>query len=114
MSDKLGIPMKLRDLKLRCFAERESDGTWFAMCLQLNLYARGDSLNEAQRKLHDVMRSYITDALTEDAQYLDDLLPRRAPAYFYLRYAYVWCCVRIAHAKNMVKYNEALPLVPAL
>lgn len=92
--------MRLRDLKIRCFAEREGDGTWFAMCLQLNLYACGDSLAEAKRKLHEVIVSYMRDALTEDVQYIDDLIPRRAPLYFYFRYAFISCRVLIMREKR--------------
>jgi len=106
--------MKAGDLVLRCYAERERDGTWFAICLDLNLYSRSDSFPEAKRKLHTVVRSYIKDALTSDSEYIGDLVPRRAPLYFWLRYAYIWCAVKLHNSADGRKFKDYLPLVPAV
>lgn len=70
----------------RCYAERDSDGTWFAMCLDLNLYARGESLREVRESLDRVVRQYVSEAYGKDRAYLSDLVPRRAPMYFFARY----------------------------
>lgn len=106
--------VKPKELVLRCFAELEGDGTWFAMCLDLNLYARGDSMDEARRKLHTLIGSYLKDALTVDKQYIGDLMPRHAPIYFWFRYFFIWCLVRLHRVTRAVKFKEALPLVPAV
>lgn len=115
--DRATGPMHLKQLLLRCFAEKESDGTWFAMCLELNLYARGDSLTEARKKLHAVIVDYLRDAVTKDREYVGDLIPRRAPLWFYLHYAFIWCCLKIEHVKkeavHRVKFKEVVPLIPA-
>ena len=84
-------PLKLRDLVLRCYAEQEADGTWFTICLALNLYARGDSYEQARQKLHSVIAAYLRDAVTVDSEHIGDLIPRPAPLYFWLRYAFIWC-----------------------
>lgn len=108
--------LKLKNLLLRCFAQRDrQDGTWFVICLELNLYARADSFEDAKKKLHGVIASYLRDALTTDVAYLDDLVPRRAPLRFWLKYAFAWCCVKVGEqAGNFRKFKEALPMVPAL
>jgi len=106
-------PMKLKELVLRCFAEREADGSWFAMCLELNLYSRGGSFEEDRKNLHSAISSYLRDAVTKDREYIADLIPRPAPLYFWLRYLFIWCCVKFRDATAFRKFNEAMPLVPA-
>jgi len=113
-SKRAHSPMKLNDLVLRCYAEKDGDGTWFAMCLSLNMYARGDNFEQARRKLHSAIASYLKDALTKDAEYVGDLVPRAAPLYFWMRYAYIWLCVKVRDATTVRKFKEAFPLVPAV
>lgn len=105
--------LKLSDLVLRCYAEKDGDGSWFAMCLALNLYSRGDSYEHARKKLHDVISAYLRDAVTTDSRYIEDLVPRRAPLSFYVRYAFIWCCVKARAIGDVRKFKETLPLIPA-
>ncbi len=44
-----------KQLHLRCYAERDDDGSWFALCLDLNLYARSDTAKEVTNKLHEIV-----------------------------------------------------------
>jgi len=74
---------------LRCYAERESDGTWFAMCLDLNLYARADTAQDAQQNLHQIIVDYLDAVRDMPEQDRRALLPRPAPLRFRLRYAYL-------------------------
>jgi len=74
---------------LRCYAERDADGTWFAMCLDLNLYARADSPREAQQQLHDAIVAHLEAANEMAPEDKRDLVPRPAPLRFRLRYAYL-------------------------
>lgn len=108
--------MKPSDLILRCYLEKENEGTWFAMCIDLNLYARGDSDHEAKRKLHAYIKEYISEALTKDAQYIECLIPRRAPLSFRLKYHFISLLCTFHNAtRNCThsKFNEHLPVVPA-
>lgn len=108
------VNLKPNQLVLRCFAERDQDGSWFTMCLDLNLYARGDSYEHARKKLHSVIVAYLKDALAgPEKDYISDLIPRPAPLYFWLRYAFIWCCVKLRNVTNKRKFREFLPLVPA-
>ncbi len=118
--------MKLNDLILRCFAERDNDGSWFVMCLDLNLYARGDSFEEARAKLHGFIKDYFTDAVSKDVSYFHDLVPRKAPLYFFVRYYLIaiqclWrdFCRMIAHKSRVAAeeihrclFKESLPVRP--
>jgi hypothetical protein len=78
--------LKLKSLVLRCYAEQDNDGSWFAICLDLNVYARGDDFQEVQNKLSRRIHEYVSEALGEDSQYIGSLIPRKAPAYFWIKY----------------------------
>jgi len=100
------------DLLLRCYAERERDGTWFGICIDLNLAAQGDSFEEVRAKLHAMIRDYLADALTVDEQYIGDLIPRQAPLYFRARYHLLAGLERFRKATARRLFTEHLPLVP--
>lgn len=111
-----------QDLVLRCYAERERDGTWFTICIDLNLYARGDSMEEAREKLHAFILRYIREAFEEDRAHFFDLVPRRAPLYFRMRWQYIklMCKLqrlfdndnnnRLKPGSNSIPFKEQLPV----
>ena len=106
--------MKIDDLVLRCYAEQEKDGTWFAICLELNLYARGDSYAEARTKLNKLTSCYLKEAIEKDSQYFGDLVPRRAPLSFWARYICLKTLHRIfRHMTSKQEFTLPVPLVPA-
>lgn len=105
--------MKINDLVLRCYAEHEKDGTWFAICLDLNLYARGDSYEEARTKLNKLSICYLREAIEKDSEYFTDLVPRRAPLAFWARYHYAKIMSLIHRQSSKHKFTMPLPLVPA-
>lgn len=111
--------MQVQELKLRCFAEQESDGSWFAACIDLNLAAQGGSAEDVRRKLHAQIHDYIEDALTEDSSFFGDLIPRRAPISLFVRYHAIRVMNLIRrlrdHGKNCNRaclYTDFLPLKP--
>lgn len=107
--------VKLKSLVLRCYAEKDQDGSWFTLCLDLNLYARGDSFEHSRQKLHSVIVSYLKDAIAgPEKEYFGDLVPRRAPLYFWMKYFYILCCVKLRDVTSVRRFIEALPLVPAV
>lgn len=114
-------------LTVRCMAWCER-GQWVAACIDLTLAAQASSLNEAKRKLHGQIFSYVNEAMTIDQRHAEQLLSRRAPLRDRLRYAF-WVGVknrpRLRHAVNVaiaqvglaisrkLAYSEPLPLRPA-
>jgi hypothetical protein len=109
--------MNPQQLLLRCYAEREPDGKWFAICLDLNLATEAGTQHEATEKLHAQIVSYVREALTVDAKYASHLLPRRAPMSFFIRY-YWMQLLSLVGALTPGKgkgrpFTEPLPLVPA-
>lgn len=105
--------LKPEQLRLRCYAELDHDGTWFVMCIDLNLYARADSYHDARKKLHAIIVEYIQEALTVDSQHIADLVPRRAPVSFVLRYYWIKFlhqCWKAARDVKRKLFFEALPV----
>lgn len=74
---------------LRCFVEKQPGGVWESICLDLNLHAHGNTWILAKTNLHENICQYIEEAETEDSDYINDLIPRYAPMYFWVRY--YWC-----------------------
>ena len=109
--------MKVPEIVLRCYAEPDpDDGTWFAMCIDLNLYSRADSFDEAAKKLKVIIGEYVRDALTVDVEHWSDLIPRRAPLSFVARYHYIRILVHCIGAARWFRsrlFESHLPVVPA-
>jgi len=96
--------------------EKQPDGSWFAICLDLTVHAHGDNQELARENLRGRIHQYVYDALTEDADYIGDLIPRRAPLYFWARYywyAFLYRCMHIVSNDQTKLFNDHLPLVPA-
>lgn len=77
------------DRRLRCYLRRSgrNRGRWVAHCIDLNLWAVGDSMDAAKRSLEDAIRGYVRTVLrTKDVESIARLLNRRAP----LRYVALW------------------------
>lgn len=106
--------IKLGELVLPCYAEQESDGSWFAICLELNLYARGDNFQEARSKLNRLIRAYLQEAVSKHADYISDLIPRRAPFYFWARYYLIKALSSIHRLASKQEFKLPLPVVPAV
>lgn len=107
--------MRAPDLVLRCYAEKQ-EHDWVAVCLDLNLAAQGESFREVRHKLSDMICEYVNDAVVgQDKEFAPQLLKRRAPLYFWLKY------YRIYFQSGMVKvgnnfrklFSETLPLTPS-
>lgn len=81
--------MANRTLVLRCFAERDDDGSWLAICLDLNLYSRGRSAEEVEQRLHQAIGEYVELVRTYPAEDRERLMARPAPWRFRARYAWL-------------------------
>ncbi len=90
------------------------------ICLDFNLAAQADTLDEAQKKLHQMIKSYIADVLSEDGPdraHAKHLLRRRAPLVFWIKY-YVFSVLSRIRGKNgnegnRIAISDPLPMIPA-
>ena len=119
-------PMRPITLTVRCMAWCEGN-QWVAACIDLTLAAQAGTLEEARRKLHAQINTYVREALTVDKAHAEQLLSRRAPLVDQLRYVF-WMALkhrprlrrtlrsiveRIGLARGRkVAYSEPLPLMP--
>lgn len=100
--------MRLSDLNLRCYADQEKYKSWYAICIDLNLFAQGNSLEEVKMKLQRMIADYTAEAFTADRDYFADLIPRKTPFYFMVRYYWL----RLFRSNNAQVFKECLPVVP--
>ncbi len=71
---------------LRCYIDQEKSGTWYAACIDLCLYAPGDTPQIAKENLEIMIKDYIHDAHTVDKESHDYLMSRKAPLALRLTY----------------------------
>lgn len=106
--------MRPQALFLRCFVERRDD-RWQGFCIDLNLAAQGDSLEEVKCKLEAMIADYVYDALAgEDREYAFQLMQRKAPLSIRWRYYYHALIPRIVHWGKKIDrvFLEQVPLFP--
>lgn len=78
--------MHADQLVLCCYAEKKGD-QWQAFCIDLCLAVQGDSLEDVRQKLESMIVEYVEDALAgEDKPYAAQLLTRRAPLRYQIKY----------------------------
>ena len=77
--------MKLGDLILHGYAVPDGD-SYFAIFLELNIYARGNTAAEAIDRCVQFASEYINEAVSDDDEFIADLIPRSAPWRFWARY----------------------------
>lgn len=103
--------MKPTDLILRCYGYRRKDGTWYAVCIDLNLDAEGSSVKDVKRSLNYAIHGYFdTIAEIENGESLAHLIRRPAP----LKERVFYQVIRLAHSvRRAVAFTEAVPVHPA-
>ena len=109
--------MRPTDLILHCYFEKDGD-QWLAFCLDFSLVAQAETLEEAHHKLEEQMVSYVTDATTgEDRAYGSQLLTRRAPLRYWLKFYVVRFRQWRRHAGSLKRKRavlEPMPMAPAI
>lgn len=81
--------------ELRCFVYKPRPGLHLAECIDLDIVARGQTNEEAKRKLCDAVTGHVRVALQGDFK---GLLPRPSP--FSHRLRYHWYGIRAALRKQ--------------
>ena len=101
--------MKPKDLILRCYGQKRG-GTWYGVCLELNIAAEADSLNELKNKINSMILSYIEAACdTEDKPSIPFLLRRRAPITDWCRYYFIALSRRITNLPDKMTFDQVMP-----
>ena len=100
---------------LRCYARPEGEA-YVALCLELDLCDRGQTLETAKASLEEDILGYLESLTPENAA---DLFPRPAPWYVYLDYYRVRCLLALARCFHQLRHRwlvfaEPLVLTPRL
>lgn len=106
--------MKPRELLLRCYANKDGD-QWQAFCIDFCLAAQGNSAQEAQEKLFNMIAEYLYDAMAgEDKEYADQLLTRKASLMQIMTYYFYKIMFKFHLFKNGVHvlFKAPVPMVP--
>lgn len=109
--------MRPEDLILRGFTKLDGD-SYFSICLDLNIYARGDTPEQATDKCLGFVCEYIEEAYSEDIEHFSDLVPRKAPLRFWVEYRFMRLVIQVLsrfHAaankpKNVGPFKRPLPM----
>ncbi len=64
---------------------------WLSHCIDLDLYASGKSLEDAKTSLFDAIQGYLETVFdTEERDSIPELLNRKAPLFYRLRWEVSW------------------------
>jgi predicted RNase H-like HicB family nuclease len=74
----------MKDIEIKAFVYKRG-GVFYGECLTLNLVSRGDTQEEAIRRLQIAMFSYVHTVLSSE-QSCEGLIPRSAPFISWVRY----------------------------
>jgi len=96
-------------LVLRCMAHRQK-GRWVGVCLDLNLGAEADSLEELKSKMDEFVSSYIATVLdTDDRASVSDLISRKAPWKDWLKYYALRLHLFVRKLPDRLIFKEYIP-----
>lgn len=91
-----------RKIKLRCLSFRKfSPDKVVSLCLDLDIFAEADSLKRSKEKLIDAIILYVQHA-TENNE-VDELIPRKAPAKYFILYFVAFCSLGLSKISNWLK-----------
>ncbi len=105
-----------REIVLKCLLEKDEIDSWFAICLDLNVYARAPTSSQARNRLEEEIGHYISEAYTKDRDHFADLVWRRAPLRFWVSYYVAWISKffgpRAPLRNGIAGYYAKIPLAP--
>lgn len=97
-------------LVLRCYGSRLASGGWHGICLNFNLAAEAETVEELKIKLHEMIESYIEAVLdTNDSDSIPILLSRRAPLLDWLKYYVLRLAISIRDFPDNITFKELVP-----
>ena len=74
-------------MKLKCYGSQLISGKWYGICLNFNLAAEAETIDELKTKLNRMIKSYIEAVIdTNDPDSIPVLLSRRASLLSWLKY----------------------------
>ena len=86
------------------------------MCLDFTLAVQSDNLDDAEQLLKEQIEMYLRDAIVgQDVEYAENLLKRRAPMKYWLKYYLFRIRESFTHRRNShIAQSRTIPMVPAV
>lgn len=89
-----------KSLVLKGYIRATENGQFEGVCLNLNLVARGRTLEDTDKKLLELIVAYLNDAQKDGTW--SDLVPRRAPLSYYIEY---YRLKMLSHFRSLVDFK---------
>lgn len=104
--------LRPKKLILRCYGRRISVTKWYGVCLEFNLAAEAESVEQLRKKLHEMIVSYIKTVIeTDDKDSIPDLLVRKAPLYDWAFYYLIKILISIRNFPNkFIRFKQSVPI----
>jgi hypothetical protein len=99
------------NLVLRCYGHKQTDGTWYGVCLNLNIAIEANSTDELKQKMADAIVSYIETVYdTEDRASIAELLCRKAPFSDWFVYGVMRIMFFVKQLSDNITFKETIPI----
>ena len=83
-------------MKIRCMITHK-DNLWIAMSLDFGLATQANTKKEAMSKLNEQIKEYLSEAMMEDKAFQTQLLKRKGPTSWFIRYYWTLLKETMAH-----------------
>ena len=95
---------------LRCYGHQISSGKYYGVCLELNLAAEAESVDQLKKEMGSMITSYIKTVLdTEDHESIPNLIQRPAPALDHFKYHLFRFLLSIRKFQRNFIFKEFIP-----
>ena len=89
------------------------NGQWSLMCLDFSLAVQSETLSCAQTKLSQQIEMYIKDVQEQDSAFESQLLSRKAPSVYWLKFYFFLIIQALTHqVKRHFAESRSLPNLP--
>jgi len=97
-------------LVLRCYGSRLVSGRWYGICLNFNLAAEAETVEELKIKIHEMIESYVEAVFdTNDSDSIPILFSRRASLLDWSKYYVLRIAILIRDFPNSITFKELVP-----
>lgn len=95
---------KKRTIPIICFASGKP-GDWEATCLNFDLSVQGDSFEDVQTVLHEMIVDYIESLVDLPKEEQMRFLNRKAPLFLRIKYHLLWLWAVFGHNSRRSLHN---------
>ena len=102
---------KEHPLVLRGYIRKAGPDRFEGICLNLNLAVVGESVEDVEKKLRDLILAYLEDVANDGSW--DDFVPRRAPLSYYFTFYWYMLLAELNAITDFRMFVESAPTCTA-